>query len=132
MLGTQKYLFFISKEEQLHYYKNFIESFGTSSIERIISYMLRILYLGNSPDYSLPSDRRRTFGFLKRFKKKYKLYNHFEKGVKYDILICTIGTDLNKVLSVLPSVKKFVLDYSDNYLIEKSFLRIILDYPSSQ
>ena len=91
--------------------------------------MLKILYLGNSPDCKLPSDRRRSFGFLKRINIKHKLYIEFQKGVNYDILISTIGADLNKVLIALPFAKKFVFDYSDNYLLEKSLFKNYLRLP---
>lgn len=84
--------------------------------------MLNILYLGSSFDASAPVDRRRFVGFS-AYIPKVKLYFKEEKGVVFDILVCSSGGDLAKAKRLAETIPKFVFDYANHYLIEDSWFK---------
>ena len=81
-----------------------------------------ILYLGSSKDGSAPADRRRFLGFSSR-SNNLNIHYDEEKGIKYDVLVCSLGGDLVKALRLANTIPKLVLDYTNHYLVEKSWVK---------
>ena len=48
-----------------------------------------------------------------------------EPGLKFDVLIYSIGGDLPLALSLAAEVKQVVVDYSNHYLVEKSWFKSV-------
>jgi hypothetical protein len=86
---------------------------------------INILYLGNSQDGSAPGDRRRFLAFGQMMS-NIKIYFREEPGISFDILVYAIGGDLVKALALSGSIPKLVVDYSNHYLVEKSWFKSLV------
>lgn len=86
---------------------------------------LNILYLGNKNDGSSPADRRRFLGFS-GLSNNFNVYFDENSGVKFDVLVCCLGCDLIKALRLADSIPRVVLDYTNHYLVEESWIKDML------
>jgi len=84
--------------------------------------MIKILYLGSSNDAKSAVDRRRFMHFSALIPEA-KVYLNEEAGVKFDILVCSLGGDVAKAKRLSSSIPKFVFDYTNHYLVEKSWFK---------
>ena len=83
---------------------------------------MNILYLGIDPIGKAPGDRRRFLGYASSLP-NVKIFFSEESGVNYEVVVCALGGDLVRALRLSSHVPKLVLDYSDHYLVEESFLK---------
>ena len=83
---------------------------------------INVLYLGNSKDGTAPGDRRRFLTFSKMMP-NIKIFFCEEPGISFDILVYAIGGNLSKALRLSETIPKLVVDYSNHYLIETSWIK---------
>jgi hypothetical protein len=91
---------------------------------RLMKLSIKILYLGNSSDGSATVDRRRFLAFA-AMNPHLQVFFKPEPGLKFDVLIYSIGGDLPLALSLAAEVKQVVVDYSNHYLVEKSWFKSV-------
>jgi hypothetical protein len=90
--------------------------------------MINVLYLGNNRDGMSPGDRRRFLAFVS-LSDNLNIYLDEKSGVKFDVLVCALGCDLIKALRLSDLIPKVVLDYTNHYLVEKSWMKDMFRIP---
>ena len=83
---------------------------------------MKIAYESMSENYQAPGDRRRFYGFAK----KYSLnFTKFNSQKKYDYIVLTQNADLTYWLNYEKKDTKIIFDITDDYLEEKDNFRKI-------
>lgn len=83
---------------------------------------LNVLYIPHSKYGTSPGDRRRFLGFS-ALSNMFNVYLEEPRGVKFDLLVICLGGDLIKATRLADSIPRVVLDYTNHYLVEKSWLK---------
>ena len=84
--------------------------------------MIKIAYVGMSPNYDEPGDRRRFFGFSKHKKIQVENYN---PNKEYDLIVLSQKADLSYFVKKNFNNTKIIFDFVDAYLHEEASFKTI-------